>query len=398
MDRSLRHLALSLAAALVSADLAAGSPAAFRKIRLAPKEASSYEAAGAADFDRDGHIDIVCGEYLYPGPRWTERIRIREIVRDGRIREGLHDGYWHDFSNLPLDVDGDGWIDIVSVTWHEKDIAWVRNPGRAGGLWKKTTVAIPGNIETAFFADVDGDGKRDILPNAMQKVVWYALRDGRLVEHVPSARGRGHGAGCGDIDGDGRNDILCGQGWLRAPANPRSPGWGFRPWVSTDGKRFDLGLSSVPLIAADVDGDGRTDVVYGNGHGPGIFWLRQVRAGGAIRWARKTIDASWSQAHALVWCDIDGDGAPELVTGKRKWAHNGHDPGGEEPPLVCYYDLERDPVRWTRVDIDRGDAGFGLSPFVADLDGDGDLDIVAPGKTGLFVFENLARRPAAKGR
>ncbi|MBN1418414.1 MAG: VCBS repeat-containing protein [Planctomycetes bacterium] len=394
MDRTLLDRALWIGiATCLAADFAAGAPVTFRKHRLAAKEDSSYEAAGAADFDKDGAIDIVCGEYLYRGPAWKERIKIREIVKDGRIREGLHDGYWHDFSDLPVDVDGDGWLDIVSVTWHEKDVAWVRNPGRAGGLWERKKVAEPGNSETAYFVDIDGDGKQDILPNIMQKVAWYEVKGGTLVEHVASAAGRGHGIGCGDIDGDGRKDLACAPGWLRAPEDPRTSEWAFEPWTDPDGKAFSIGSLGVPSIVADVDGDGRADLIFGEGHNYGIFWLRQIADDGARRWERRPVEEKgWSQAHALIWCDIDLDGAPELVTGKRKWAHNGHDPGGMEPPLVCYYELERDPVRWTRIDIDKGDAGFGLAPVVTDLDGDGDPDIVAPGKTGLFVFENLTNR------
>jgi hypothetical protein len=94
--------------------------------------------------------------------------------------------------------------------------------------------------------------------------------------------------------------------------------------------------------------------------------------------------------------DLNGDKRPDLLTGKRYMAHNGRDPGEREPLGLYWYESRKLPngqLEWIRHVIEYASrAGGGMQLPVADLDSDGDLDFVAPGKSGLFLFENLTRR------
>ena len=58
-------------------------------------------------------------------------------------------------------------------------------------------------------------------------------------------------------------------------------------------------------------------------------------------WVKHVIDESFSQIHALKLVDIDGDGEPELLTGKRYRGHNGNDPGSYDPLVIYYYKIDR---------------------------------------------------------
>jgi len=151
----------------------------------------------------------------------------------------------------------------------------------------------------------------------------------------------------------------------------------------------------------DVNGDGLNDVIAGAGHNYGLFVFEQGPNG---KWTRRTIDASWSQAHASTLVDLNGDGRKDVVTGKRFMAHNGSDPGEKEPLGVYWYEFERPtasaiaagsasaPGEWIKHVIDYGGRmGGGMQIPVVDIDGDGDLDIVCPGKSGLFFVENLTK-------
>jgi len=100
------------------------------------------------------------------------------------------------------------------------------------------------------------------------------------------------------------------------------------------------------------------------------------------------IDDRFSQPHALHWADLDGDGQDELITGKRKWAHNGRDPGGDEPPALYYYEWDPHSLRFTRHTIDVGSVGTGLQIRTADMNRDGRVDIVVAGKSGTYLLVN----------
>ncbi|MGI9352548.1 MAG: ThuA domain-containing protein, partial [Rhizobiaceae bacterium] len=100
------------------------------------------------------------------------------------------------------------------------------------------------------------------------------------------------------------------------------------------------------------------------------------------------IDASFSQSHALHWADLDGDGEGELITGKCFRAHNGRDPGGNEPPCLYSYILNPARLKFTRHTIDMGRVGTGRQIRTADLNDDGRLDIAVAGKSGTYILFN----------
>jgi hypothetical protein len=363
---------------------------------------SEFEAAGVVDVDNDGKLDIVSGASWYRAPDWKPFV-VRAVARVGT--------YYNDFSTLPLDVNGDGHCDFVACSYFGRNIGWVENPGKLGATWTYHEFDQPGNIEAAWMVDLSGDGVADVLPNTVNTVVWYEVvkkRDGKGVDfkkHDFGKEAAGHGVGSGDVNGDGRTDLLTPKGWFEAPADPANDAWSWHP-------EWQLGATGIQILARDVDGDGLSDVVYGMGHDYGLFWLRQSKANsGARTWTKHTIDTSIASVHALMWADIDGDGAAhELVTGKRVYAHE-VEPGATDGSQVAWYAFDSTSKSWIKhvifqgeparnapakaadrlalADFPPGTAGTGLQLTAIDIDGDGDLDIVCPGKSGLYLFENL---------
>ncbi len=380
----MRGLILVLAAMSVPASAAGSKPPdiPFEKQTI---DSGANEAATIFDVNKDGRLDIVSGENWYEAPNWTKH-RFRDLH--------FENNYIDDFSDLAMDVDGDGWTDIISPTWFSKEIAWYRNPGKAGGKWEKKPVVSGYNTEFAFLFDMDNDGKaREVLPQfggAKSPTAWYEYQNGVWVERRVSDKGHGHGIGAGDLNKDGRADLLTPQGWYEAPADPRSGSWAWHAdWNFKEHLSF--------MHVHDVDGDKVPDIIAGNAHDYGLFWLRKKPDG---TWEKRDIDKFWSQVHAVTLVDLNGDGKLDILTGKRFLAHD-FDPGARDPNGVYWYETIASPrggVQWVRHIIDYSTAaGAGMQLPVADIDGDGDLDFVAPGKSGLYLFVNMTRKGVPRG-
>lgn len=154
------------------------------------------------------------------------------------------------------------------------------------------------------------------------------------------------------------------------------------------------------MYAYDVNGDKLADVVTSiAAHGYGVSWFEQGKGtDGSRTWtehaitsregATKLADVQFSQPHAMMLVDMDGDGLKDVITGKRFWAHG--DKGDPEPnaPAVLYaFKLTRGNggVTFTPQLIDN-DSGVGCQFPVADMNGDGKPDVAVANKKGVFVF------------
>ncbi len=291
------------------------------------------------------------------------------------------------FADLPLDVNGDGKVDIISAHGFQNKLVWMENPGQAGGMWKEHLIDQGYFIEFAFLVDLTNSGKADcILPQyggANAPTAWYEHKDGGFVKHVVSPKTFGHGIGAGDVNGDGRTDIITPEGWFEAPPDPRTGEWKWHP-------DFHLGATGF-IHVLDINGDGRPDIVTTMAHDYGIFWMEQTADG---KWIKHMIDDTVSQLHDMVLVDINGDGQPDLLTGKRYMAHD-HDPGAREPLGIYWYEYrknEKGEIVWFKHIIDYSTrAGGGIEIATADLDHKGVVDFAVGGKSGLYLFKSLRK-------
>ncbi|MFH5833784.1 FG-GAP repeat domain-containing protein [Halalkalibaculum sp. DA384] len=354
-------------------------PVQFEKVQVASE---SFESVGVFDVNNDGELDLVSGSFWYEGPDFPQKRYIGEVERYGE--------YWDDFATIPLDVNDDGHVDYVTGGWFGKSIRWHENPGD-DSEWSEHIIDQTGNVETIRSWDVDSDGYQEIVPNnPNDPLKFYTLdRDDSgqpagTFTRVPVFERQGHGLGFGDINGDGRGDFIISEGWLEAPEDLETGEW-------TLHEEFDLDDASVPILVVDVNKDGKNDLIVGQGHSYGLDWYEQsVTSGGDRSWIKHSIDPNNSQFHTMEWVDIDGDGEYELVTGKRYHAHNGNDPGGDDPIGLYYYKWNGEVFVKNTISFGPLGEGKGTGIFfeVVDLNENGRKDIVVAGKDGLYVFFN----------
>ncbi|MDB5262117.1 MAG: hypothetical protein JWQ14_1398, partial [Adhaeribacter sp.] len=108
---------------------------------------------------------------------------------------------------------------------------------------------------------------------------------------------------------------------------------------------------------------------------------------GAPQWNRHLISDKFTQTHGLALVDINSDGHPDLVTGKRYFAHMGKDSGEYDSPVLYWFALKpgKNPV-WQSHLID-DNSGAGVHVVTEDITHDGLIDIIIANKKGVFVFK-----------
>jgi hypothetical protein len=372
----------------------------FRMQRLTP---FYYNwTAVAADFNHDGKLDLISGPYLYYGPDFT---RSREIYPARSFSPSTEYSTWIQHT---ADFNGDGWPDVVATNLSRGAILYI-NPGTSSRRWKEYRVIPTMAAENSILADIDGDGKPELVYVA-DGYMRYAKPDPAnptapwIVRSV-SKQGpwAAHGIGVGDINGDGRKDIVGAYGWWEQPVNND----GDLPWkyhAEAFGRWGRIGLGGATIGIYDINGDGLNDVVTSlEAHSFGLAWFEQKRtSNGDISFVRHMVmddyntqnagGVTFAELHGSGIADVDGDGIPDFIVGKRQFSHKDDllDPDVWGPPLLYWYRTVRDksaPGGAKLVpELIHNDSGAGDNLLPVDLNGDGVMDIVTATKRGLYVF------------
>ncbi len=382
----------------------------FRMQRLSP----FYYAwgAAAADFNHDGALDIVAGPFIYFGPGYTKRMEIYSAVTRNPGTQFSTD-CWMTFA---ADFTGDGWPDVITAG-HDKDGGpggdpgvWLYvNPKGESRRWEKRLVVPAFQSEIAVLSDIDGDGKQELAYMA-EGYVRYAKPDpnnptGPWIVRKVSERGyaTAHGIGVGDINGDGRADIVNAYGWWEQPSTAA----GSEPWTyhsQAFARYVRAGAGGARMAVYDVNGDGLNDVVTVlSAHGYGLAWYEQKRdASGKISFLEHTImdgppaknaeGVTFSEPHGATYADVNGDGIPDFIVGKRFWAHKDSylDPDPNGDAVLYVYKTVRNPKAPGGAEfapeLVHNWSGAGSDILAVDLNKDGAMDIVTATKLGTFIF------------
>ena len=377
-----------------------------------------------ADVNRDGILDIVTGPYYYLGPDFTVKreITLAQTFAAGREFDESMVIYTGDFT-------GDGWPDLLVATL-DIPLTLYRNPRGELRRWDKFVVGPRVASEIAILADMNHDGKKEIVFSISAgrrgiTTVVYASPDpdnptGPWVIHPITEAGPwgGHGIGVGDITGNGTPDLVMSTGWWEhPPAGSAQQLWTYHEQLFTPDlpaqRNFASGGATMAIY--DVNGDGLNDVVTSlHAHGFGLAWFEQKRdSKGNISFIRHMImedfstqnagGVTFTELHGATYADMDGDGIPDFITGKRFISETGVvDPDPWGAPVLYVYHTVRDKsapggARFVP-ELIHNRSGVGSMLTVADLNGNGAMDIITSTNRGTFVFwgKPHSARTAAK--
>lgn len=333
------------------------------------------------DMDGDGDLDIVAAD-TNVGLYWFEndgRGNFTRHVIHRQADEWLERHAWGD-------VDGDGRPELVFVDNLGGSVLYFDCQGdpRDAAAWRRVYISTPGSLPGAYdvaVADFDGDGDLDVAASSWVKgnrFVWYENRQGEWVEHLIDADlAETRTVEAGDLDGDGRPDLLgtasaAGLILVYQNTGDSEPHWTRRV--------VDRAPRPIHGHLADVDGDGRLDIVMALGfYGQPdqdppvrheIVWYEHP--GDLARpWRKHIIVSDFPQAFEAIAADLDGDGWLEVAASA--WGDDGR---------VVVFKHRGDPAGpWDGQVLKTGWQKANMV-LAGDLDGDGRLDLVAAAERG----------------
>ncbi len=281
---------------------------------------TGYAALALVDMDGDGVKDVVETGYSAP---YINVVNGSGVTLPGwPISTGFNQGH-------PAigDVDGDGKPEIVIPDFGGTTVRVYESNATLAPGWPKTLGPVGTGFHTSWpaLADLDGDGKLDIVIGSADGKVYAWHGDGTAVAGWPQSTVHAelNAPAVGDVDGDGAPEVVIGTGpvveagatvnYLYAwrAGGTALAGWPVRyaPGITTS-----LGGFHAPALA-DVDGDGKADIVVSSDVGTPAFGLHAYRydATEAAGFPKATPSTGSWQGNAPAIADFDGDGLLEVA-------------------------------------------------------------------------------------
>jgi hypothetical protein len=312
-----------------------------------------------ADLDRDGYQDIISvheSDDVYDGaPEGHIRIAFGTADPDRWINVTLAEGPEAGAAEDATvgDFNGDGWLDIVAAC-ELSHLIYFQNPGAniRSGAWPRLIPSISrdrGSFIRVFAADFNGDGRAEVAtpnkgaqdptraaqePKAISvfEVRGDPLADASWVEHVLTQVPWPINAQTVDLDGDGDIDVIGGsvaQGrafWFENVGTDGAIEFVEHAIAVTEpGAETPPTVNAFNMDFADLNGDGRLDIVGFNTArllGIDAAWLEQPESPDAAWIFHRIGNYAPDQLVGLALADIDGDGDQDLMTGGYSGASN----------------------------------------------------------------------------
>jgi len=340
----------------------------------------------ARDVTGDGYMDVVVTGSFYRNPggnmtgTWTKT----------SLPSGM-DALWM------VDVDGDAYGDIIA----QKDdstttgIYWLEATATDGSAWTQRCQVgdVPrgnhGTSEAYHIGQIEPGGKPEIVISSgstTREINYFRIptsspESGSWPKVKVHGTTAGSGVAVGEINNDGYPDIFGTDGgtvyWFLNPTN------GSSNWTRTQIGTIDASYTD-RVLAADINGDGQTDVVVTEEATPTskTFWW-QNPGNGSGTWTRRTICTQDSTNSADAG-DLDHDGDIDVVTGEHK---------GTNLYVKIWENNGANPPSWSAHTVSSGKETH-LGTRLFDLDNDHDLDIVS-GAWTTYQYVHLWRNDAS---
>lgn len=345
-------------------------------------------AVHSADIDHDGDPDVLVTTrdanqvLLYENSGSGDTPGFTERVIDGNLSGAV--------SVTTGDIDGDGKLDILAVGENLNQILWYRNNGARPATFEPRFIRngpVPNPAldyaKTVAVADLDKDGDSDVIYGSEEEnlIGWYENRDrgATFVEHV-LVTGANHVkiVTANDPDRDGDLDIIAASSEDNTVHFLENDGQATPTFTHLTVTTAAMGARSIHL--ADFDRDGDPDLAVASREDNTVMLhLNTAIHRSALLESQRVIN-TYSQTRSIAAADIDDDGRIDVLSTANNIVAWHRNTGGSPPNFESFI-------------IDNGFVG-GRWVTSGDLDGDGDVDVVAADRTThrIVRYENLLRQ------
>ena len=286
------------------------------------------------------------------------------------------------------DIDGDKDLDLTTAGTHSDKLLWHENDGQ--GNLKSHTICQddPGYLERHVLGDVNGDGHLDVVmvKNRVGHLLWFensgTPADGKLWKrHVLTADFmRAYDVDLADLDGDGDLDVAASAytgdcfAWFENPGKDKVT----QPWTQYQFDKAPEIANTRTIVAVDINRDGKPDLLGTGTYGGHVVWYENTGKPGKQRFKRNIIDNKSPMPTHGHPVDMDGDGDVDVLM-----AYGMRGSPTPETHVVAWYENVGDKgvgTEWKKHLV--GTLTYGFEAVPGDLDGDGDLDVIATGCSG----------------
>ena len=320
----------------------------------------------AADMDGDGDIDILSASHLDDTIAWYENNGASDPSWSKSVITTSADGA---LSVYAADMDGDGDMDIISGSYSDNTVAWYENNGASDPSWSKSVITTSADgLKSIYAADMDGDGDMDIISASFfdNTIAWYENNGTSdpiwTAQDIAISANGARSAYAADMDGDGDMDIVSASSKDYTIAWYENNGASDPSWTAQD--ITTSASEAIWIYAADMDGDGDMDIVSASRNDDTIAWYENNGASDPS-WSKSVITTSADLVYCVYAMDIDGDGDMDIISASHL-----------DDTIAWYENNGASDPSWSKsVITTSADGAYGV--YAADMDGDGDLDIIS---------------------
>ncbi len=285
------------------------------KLSSSPGVGSNPDSVVAADVNGDGKMDLICANYYDYSLTVLTNNGVGGFVLSGTYTVG---GYPDPV--IGVDVNKDGKVDLISVNGQDSSLTVLTNNG-SGGFVLSGTYYVSNPPTSVVAADVNGDTNIDLISANWDggdtlTVLTNNGAGGFAVSSSPTVDSKPYSVTAADVNGDGKADLICaswGHNIISVLTNNGSGGFVLS---STNA----VGSQPYCVTTADVNGDGKVDLVCANFDGTWGNTLTVLTNDGTGKFVLSSSPVVGNGSIAVAAADVNGDGKVDLISAN--WRDN----------------------------------------------------------------------------